>query len=158
MGGWPAVAYPDRVGFLLAKAHLALQAALDAELAPLDLTIAQYGTLTILADNPGLSSAELARACCVSPQSTAALVARLAAEGHLSRRPHAVHRRVIELRVTPKGKALLAKASGPVDRVENELILSELSHKEADQLRALLRRVLDRSRTRGVAPSLASSQ
>jgi len=144
-------AFPDQVGFLLARAKMALQAAMDAELAPLGLTIAQYGTLAILAAKPGLSSAELARECCVSPQSTAALVQRLATDGCLSRRPHPVHGRVIELRVTSKGKGLLARASGTVDRVERELLLCELSPEEQDHLRELLRRVLSRSRMRGVA-------
>ncbi len=126
---------------------------MDAELAPLGLTIAQYGTLTILAANPGLSSAELARACSVSPQSTAALVQRLAGEGYVSRRPHPVHSRVIELRVTPKGRAVLARASGTVDRVEGELLLSELDQEDRAHLRDVMRRVLTRSRSR-MAPSL----
>jgi len=145
-------AFSDRLGFLLAKAKMAIQAVMDAELAPLGITIAQYGMLTILAAKPGLSSAELARECCVSPQSTATLVARLAAEGCLSRRPHPRHGRVIELRVTPKGRGLLARASGTVDRVEHELLLCELSPEEQDHLRELMRRVLNRSRTRGMAP------
>lgn len=150
----PLVDYSNRLGFLMAQAHRALQCAMDAELAPLGLTIAQFGTLTILAAHPGLSSAELSRQCCVSPQSTAALVQRLEAEGCLCRRPHPLHGRVIELRITAKGRRLLYRASAVVDRLERDLLLGWLSAEEQDHLRQVLRHVLDRSRSRALPSSL----
>lgn len=117
---------------------------MDAELAPVGITVAQFGTLAALAANPGQSSAELARACSVSPQSMAALVRRLEAEGWAARRPDSRHGRVIELRVTPRGRAALARAAPIVDRVEAQVVLADLSEADQRVLRQALTGLIER--------------
>jgi hypothetical protein len=54
-------------GFLLVQAWHALRAAMDTALRPHDLTPFQYGALSVLARDPGLSGADLARACNLTP-------------------------------------------------------------------------------------------
>lgn len=139
--------FPCPLGFLLAKTHAGLRAVVDAGLAGRGLTIVQVSLLNVLAANPGKSSAELARALCVSPQSVAPMIGRLEVEGYLERRPHPLHRRVIECWITPKGAELVEWARPIVARVESELILAELSVDELKTLESLLGRVLDRVRT-----------
>ena len=56
------------IGFLLVQAWHALRAAMDTALRPHDLTPFQYGALSVLARDPGLSGADLARACNLTPQ------------------------------------------------------------------------------------------
>lgn len=144
--------FPCPVGFLLAKTHVGLRAAVDAVLAAHHLTIVQFNFLSILAANPGKSSAELARVFCVSPQSVAPLVVRLEAEGYIERRPHPVHGRVIECWMTPKGNEVLEITRPIIAGVESDLLLAELDPEELKTLEALLYRVLDRVRPRQNGP------
>lgn len=145
--------FPCPVGFLLAKTHAGLRAAVDAALAPHDLTIVQFSLLTMLAVNPGKSSAELSRVFCVSPQSVAPLIGRLESEGYLERRPHPVHRRVIECWITPKGAAILDATRPVIAQVESHLLRAELSAEEIKTLESLLYRVLDQVRARSGGPA-----
>ncbi|MGH9127935.1 MAG: MarR family winged helix-turn-helix transcriptional regulator [Acidimicrobiales bacterium] len=139
--------FPCPLGFLLAKTHVGLRAIVDAELAPYGLTVVQFSLLNILAAEPGKSSAELARAGCVSPQSVAPQVSRLEADGYLERRSHPLHRRVIECRITAKGAEVLERVRPVVARLESEWILAELSPEELKVLEELLYRLLNRLRS-----------
>jgi len=59
---------PDPFGYVLKRTQLALRGAMDGALATLDLTTPQYAALSELAKEQGLSNAELARRCFVTPQ------------------------------------------------------------------------------------------
>ncbi len=140
--------FPCPVGFLLAKTHAGLRAAVDAELVAHGLTIVQFSLLSMLAANPGKSSAELSRVFCVSPQAMAPLVARLETEGYLRRSPHPVHRRVIECWITPAGESVLDATRPVIARLEAETLGAELSPEEVKTLEALLYRLLVQIRAR----------
>jgi len=66
-----------RSGFLLRQAWQELRAAMELALREHRLTPAQYGALSVLARDPGLSGADLARATDISAQSMNGVLASL---------------------------------------------------------------------------------
>ena len=93
------------VGYQLKRAQQALRAAMDEALRPQGLTTPQYAVLTALEAEAGLSGAELARRCFVTPQTMNEIVAGLEARGWVTRRRHAEHGRVLQTFLTDQGAA-----------------------------------------------------
>ncbi len=75
------------------------------------LTPPQYSVLSVAAAQPGLSGAELARDCMLTPQAASEIISRLAATGLLERRPGAGDRRLRLMVVTEAGRDLLSRAA-----------------------------------------------
>jgi len=86
----------DRVGYELKKAQHALRLGIDEELRELGVTTPQYAAMSVLAEEPGLSNAQLARRSFVTPQTMNQILARLGASGMVERRAHAEHGRVFQ--------------------------------------------------------------
>jgi DNA-binding MarR family transcriptional regulator len=93
---------------------------MDAVLAVLELTTAQYAVLVEITKSPGLSNAELARRSFVTPQTMNLIVQNLAKRKIIERNHSASHSRIINIEITPSGMALLRKAEGVVWEVEAE--------------------------------------
>jgi DNA-binding MarR family transcriptional regulator len=83
----------------------------QSERGHLGLTLPQYSVLSVAEAEPGLSGAELARDCMLTPQATNEIISRLAAAGLLERRPDARHRRLRRMVVTETGRDLLSRAA-----------------------------------------------
>jgi len=122
------------VGYALKRAATALRAAMDEALRPLELTVPQYSCLEVLAQRPGLSNAELARAVFVTRQSMNLVLRGLQDRGLVARASSAPHGRALPSRLTPAGRAQLGTASRAVREVEKRM-LGALS--AADQSRLL---------------------
>ena len=58
----------DPFGYILKRTQLALRGAMDDALVTVNLTTPQYAALSELSEEQGLSNAELARRCFVTPQ------------------------------------------------------------------------------------------
>ena len=71
----------------------------------------QYSVRSVAAAEPGLSGAELARDCMLTPQAASEIISRLAAAGLLKRRPDAGDRRLLLMVVTEAGRDLLSRAA-----------------------------------------------
>jgi len=112
----------------------------DERLAPYDLTVRQYGLLTLLSLEPELTMAELARQLGIARQSVHKVVDGLVEAGHVRRRPGADDRSR-RLEITDTAQYLLTRIDGPLERIEAEL-LGDLAPEEAEALRGLLQRVL----------------
>jgi DNA-binding MarR family transcriptional regulator len=111
----------ERLGLHIKRVEQELMAAKNAALRPLGLTVPQYAALLMLGDEPGLSAAALARACLVTPQTIATVLANLDAKGLVVRRPHPWHRKVVELHLTDDGRRLLARADTEAVAIERRL-------------------------------------
>ena len=129
----------DRVGYELKKVQHDLRLGMDAELKELDVTTPQYAALSVLAEEPGLSNAALARRSFVTPQTMNQILVRLEAAGLVERVAHPEHGRVLQSYLTKEGERLRQKCAERVDTVE-ERMLSGLSADERADLLALLRR------------------
>ena len=108
-------------GYLLRQAWNAFSAALETALRAHRLSGAQYAALSVLARNPGLSGAELARACNTTPQAINGVVANLEREGLVERRAHPTHGRILQASLTDEGRRRLDQATPAVRRVERTI-------------------------------------
>jgi DNA-binding MarR family transcriptional regulator len=85
------------------------------------LTGAQYAVLSVLARDPGLSGAELARACNTTPQAMNGVLATLEGNGLVGRRPHPTHGRILQVDLTPEGQRRLKAATPSVRALEKAI-------------------------------------
>jgi DNA-binding MarR family transcriptional regulator len=127
-----------RTAWILKRAERVTAAVLYETLRDLGLTPSQYGVLQALVRMEKASSADLARACFVTPQAMTGLVAGLERQGYIVRKPRRSSR-VIEATVTALGRRVFDEATERVERVDAELTAS-LSTEDAEQLRSLLER------------------
>ena len=84
----------ERPGWLLKRAQDALNAAMTAALRDFGATLPEYAVLTALAEEPGLSNADLARRAFVTPQTMNQLLRELEHKRWVTRRPHPDHGRI----------------------------------------------------------------
>jgi DNA-binding MarR family transcriptional regulator len=100
-----------------------------------DLTLPQMGIMFDVARIRGVSSAGLARARRMTPQTMSEIITGLEREGLLERRPR--HGRTLGLYLTPAGTARLTKAGTAAVGIEREM-LAALSAREQDRFRELI--------------------
>jgi DNA-binding MarR family transcriptional regulator len=111
--------------------------ALDAGLATVGTTLAQWDALRAIGRTPGASAHHLAIETFQSDQSFGALASRLVTKGLIERRPG--HGRRIEHRLTPAGARTLA-VGHPVAEAVLGSSFADLSERERSTLLALLLR------------------
>lgn len=129
---------PQRLLAALKSADTRIKTAKNAALAEAGLTHPQFTALRALCLDPGLTAAEIARRCQVTPQTMSALLPRMEAAG-LAQRRHNPRVGVVEVFPTDDGQAKYAEALQRLDAVEARLT-GELTAAEADQLCDLLDR------------------
>ena len=108
-------------GYLLRQAWQAFRGAMENALRAHGLSGAQYAALGVLARDPGMSGADLARASGTTPQAMNGVVVTLERDGLVERRPHATHGRILEITLTPEGKRRLDAASPAVRKLERTI-------------------------------------
>jgi DNA-binding MarR family transcriptional regulator len=110
-----------RSGYLLRQAWHAFRAAMEDALRPHGLNGAQYAVLSVLARDPGMSGADLARACNTTPQAVNGVLATLERESLVERRPHPTHGRILQATLTAEGERRLKAATPSVRRLEHAI-------------------------------------
>ncbi|GGS24306.1 MULTISPECIES: MarR family winged helix-turn-helix transcriptional regulator [Actinokineospora] len=140
--GGPAAPGLRELGATIRSAEHAISTRTAQLLRTLDLTVRQYSTMMVLAERPDLSGAHLARLCLVTPQSMAAILAKLAERELIERTPSDVHERVLLARLSAKGWAALRKADALTESAGARLT-GVLRPAERSQLRDYLQRVID---------------
>jgi DNA-binding MarR family transcriptional regulator len=126
-----------RSGFLLRQAWQAFGRAMDAALRAHSLTPAQYGALSVLARDPGVSGADLARGSNTTPQAMNGVLATLEREGLVERTPHPTHGRILQVTLTSKGKGRL-EAAHPAVRGLESAIEEEFTRDEIEAVKRWL--------------------
>lgn len=132
----------NRVIWAARRAGMALNAAKEQQLRPLELPVSHYAVLAAIAFKTGATGAEIARELGVSPQNVASLTVRLERRGLVERQAHQRHRHVLEVIITPKGEKLLDAADAAVIELEKR-ITAVLGEQDAEVLRGLLERLAD---------------
>ncbi|NJQ01710.1 MarR family winged helix-turn-helix transcriptional regulator [Streptomyces zingiberis] len=128
--------------YAVKQVELAVRARLDEVLRPAGITVPQYTALSVLARRDGLTNAELARSSFVTPQATGDLVTALERRGLVARRADPAHGRRLLIRLTERGRDLMAGVDAEVRALE-ELMTGDLSARE----RGAFRDYLNRART-----------
>jgi DNA-binding MarR family transcriptional regulator len=136
----------DLVGYQLKRAQHSLRAAMDEGLRSQGLTTPQYAVLTHLEADAPLSGAELARRCFVTAQTMNAILVGLERARLVQRAAHAKHGRVIQARLTKRGRAKVKGAHQTVFGIE-ERMLSEMTAAGRRTLNETLRRLVENLRT-----------
>jgi DNA-binding MarR family transcriptional regulator len=148
-------AVDDRLGHMVKSLEQELSGAKDAALRPMGLTVPQYQALLVIADTPGISGAELARRCLVTPQTMTTVLGNLTVKGLIERRTVPGQGRAMETTITAAGKRLLGRADKKIVEVE-ELLSGQLTKADQQSLRKLLEKC--RSAFANVAPAAAEAE
>jgi DNA-binding MarR family transcriptional regulator len=123
--------------YLVGRMDRVVRRAMGNVLTAHGLSVNQFATLSVLDRRSGLSNAQLARRALVSPQSMNEVLLTLEQRGLVGRRAHPDHGRILQARLTAKGRTLLARCDEEVHQVEARMV-SSLSEDEQAALRGAL--------------------
>jgi DNA-binding MarR family transcriptional regulator len=112
----------ERPGWLLKRAQDALNSAMTTALRGPGATVPEYAVLTALADEPGMSNADLARRAYVTPQTMNQVLRELEKRGWVSRHPHPGHGRILQAELTAEGRRVLGGCHQAVAAVEEQML------------------------------------
>jgi DNA-binding MarR family transcriptional regulator len=142
---------------LLKRAELAVRGCAEAVLLQFDLTPAQFLVLFRLkyATAP-VSSADLARAAGIRPQSVVDIIGPLERDGLIRRREAPEHRRILRITLTAAGEQLFARALPAAAQLERELLYN-LTAAELSGLRKGLEKLLANAEVHDLHPLMRRS-
>ncbi|MCW9707196.1 MarR family winged helix-turn-helix transcriptional regulator [Fodinibius salsisoli] len=115
---------------------------MDEQLDAVGVTTPQYAALSILEEDQGLSNAELARRCFLTPQTMHKIIGGLEAKRLVERKADPSHGRKINTLLTSEGKKLLKKAHKIVQNIEGEMT-SDLTEEEIEETRKNLAQCIE---------------
>ena len=130
------------VGYMMRRILNTVAQEIEREMAPSDLTNAQWIPLFKLFMGSASTVAELARECQLDAGAMTRLLDRLEAKSLLKRVRSSEDRRVVNLELTAQGRVAAQQIPAALCRVQNAH-LRGFSHAEWETLKSLLRRVLD---------------
>lgn len=128
----------DRPGFLIKKAQAVLHAHMTRALHEHGVTLTQFAVLTALAEEPGLSNADLARRAFITPQSMNETLRDLEQRAWVTRSRHPTHGRILRIELTDAGRATLQACEETVTVIEQRM-LADLDAGQRRQLASALR-------------------
>lgn len=129
-----------RLGLHIKAAEQAMMAAKTEALRSFGITVAQYAAMLSLYYVPEQSSAQLARAAAVTPQTMATVIAKLEQKRLVTRHPSSDHAKVLIASLTPEGETLVLRADEAARRIEQRMA-EAFTVKEREQLTEMLGRV-----------------
>ena len=129
-----------RLGLHIKAAEQAMMAAKTEALRSFGITVAQYAAMLSLYYVPEQSSAQLARAAAVTPQTMATVIAKLEQKRLVTRHPASDHAKVLITSLAPEGEALVLRADEVARRIEQRMA-EAFTAKERQQLTEMLGRV-----------------
>ena len=130
-----------KLGYLVKNAQHEFRIRMDEALRRLRVTTPQYAVLSNLEEHPGLSNAQLARKCFVTPQTMNRIVISLEKNGLVERRAHEHHGRIRETALSKLGAEKLHAAHELVAEVENA-VFAGIPEDEKQILAALLAKIV----------------
>jgi MarR family transcriptional regulator, multiple antibiotic resistance protein MarR len=132
----------EAVGALIGLARKTMIQRIDAELAPFDVSAAQWLVVLLVGENAVSSATGLCDKLAYDPGAMTRLLDRLERKGIVRRVRVPGDRRTIQLELTDSGKALYPKIIAAIADVNNDL-LRGFSRDEVNQLEGYLRRMLE---------------
>ena len=132
----------DRPGYLIKRAQSALNAHMTRALHEHGVTLTQFAVLTALADEPGLSNAELARRAFITPQSMNETLRELEQRTWITRTRHPTHGRILQTELTDQGRTTLQTCDAAVTVIEQRM-LANLDPDQRRHLATALRSCID---------------
>ncbi|MGU3650171.1 MarR family winged helix-turn-helix transcriptional regulator [Mycolicibacterium sp. A43C] len=142
MGDDIAVELTDNILWLLKQAFYFSLTSVNDSVKPHGVSTAQIGVLRQLANQPGLSAAELARRLLISPQGVQLAVTALEKRGLVERKQDPQHGRILQTFLTDEGRSISAAVVSDAVKA-HDAVFGVLSRAEQEQLRELLSRVVE---------------
>jgi DNA-binding MarR family transcriptional regulator len=139
--------------YLLKRAELAVRGCAELALAEVALTPSQYFILFLVKTGEASSSAELARAMGVLPQSMTELIAPLEQRGSIVRRPDPANARILRIELTAEGRRLFARGTEIAMRLEREL-LEDFDERELARLNRAFTTLTQKAEAHSYHPKL----
>ena len=127
----------NRIGYELKRAQHSLRLRMDEALKGHGVTTPQYAAMSVLAEQPGLSNAQLARRSFVTPQTMNQILGRLETLGLIERREHPEHGRVLQAYLTRGGERLRDECDSTVAAVEKRMVWGLSEEEQRRLLQAL---------------------
>jgi DNA-binding MarR family transcriptional regulator len=132
-----------RTFYLIRQVSNLVRTVIERGLDELDITPAQYTLMNWLVEREAVTSAMLARALHVSPQTMNTLISALHKRGLVDRRSDATNRRILLISLTAQGRDAVTTCNRIVDRLEDEYF-EQLGATELVAFRHTLERLMTR--------------
>jgi MarR family transcriptional regulator, organic hydroperoxide resistance regulator len=110
-----------RAAQMMKRILIHFRSQMDEILRPQGVTTAQLQVLKAIREEPGVSGAQLARSCYVTPQSAQSLLIGLEEDGWIIRRKDRGNDRILAAHLTAEGEALLLTAEKAAKVIEGKL-------------------------------------
>jgi DNA-binding MarR family transcriptional regulator len=147
----------DSVGYLIRRLYTLLLARFEGALAQADFTLTQWIVLIQLREGVARTASDLASDLDHDSGAITRVLDQLEQRGFLQRRRSSQDRRVVELRLTPAGKAI-AEELLPLVVDQTNAALAPLSKSEFLQLHGYLARLLGHAQTAGTESEPSASR
>lgn len=134
----PRVRTQQRLTYLIGNLDRLLRRQMSDALAPLGVTLAQYTALSVLEARGALSNAQLAVRSFITPQSANEVMSAMAARGFVTREADPSHGRVILLRLTDEGSAILRECEQVLRPLERRMLGDDLTAGDVAQVQRTL--------------------
>ncbi|MGN6369200.1 MAG: MarR family winged helix-turn-helix transcriptional regulator [Phycisphaerae bacterium] len=125
------------IGYLLRQAAAAVRGEMDAAFAEIGVTSPQFVVMTMVQAYAGISNAALARVAMLTPQTVNMIVRNLEGRRLLEKAADPGHGRILQLRLTEKGAAVLAECRRRSQKVQSRMV-SGLKREEEGVVRKWL--------------------
>ena len=127
-------------GYNARRAALTIISVFLERMAQYELRPVDFSVLSLIANNPGITSRQLCGALDILPPNLVGMLRHLEGRGVIEKRDHPTDRRAQGLHLSAAGKKLYAKAQRTATELEVDA-LGDLSVEERETLHSLLRRV-----------------
>ncbi len=132
---------PELIGYHLRRAQVHLFADFARTMAEAQITPGQFGVVSLIGANPGLTQSALARAVGIERSTMVAVIDTLQERGMVERKPSPVDRRSYALVLTGNGENLMERLL-PMVRAHERNVARNLSAAEKERLIELLMRLI----------------
>ena len=132
---------PELIGYHLRRAQVHLFADFARTMAEAQMTPGQFGVISLIGANPGLTQSALARAVGIERSTMVAVIDALQDRGLVERRPSPVDRRSYALMLTADGAQLLDRLT-PLVRAHERNVARRLSASDKEKLIELLTKLI----------------
>lgn len=129
--------------YLVKWVEMAVRAQAERAMRDMPVSGSQLFALVLLRERGEVTSADLARMMRLTPQAMTTLLKSLREEGYIHRRTDSAHARRLLMRLTDKGRAILAEAHALSPGIEDNL-LEGFTGEERRTLKRLLARIARR--------------
>jgi DNA-binding MarR family transcriptional regulator len=145
---------PTRTFYLINRVNAAVNVQMERILRPLEITVTQYTCLSRIRGHEVMSSAKLARAHRVSPQTMYEMIINLEKRGFLKREKARENKKQLVVSLTRQGHKILDLCDRKMDEIE-PLIFAGINTAHHALFRELLQTVIENT-TRGEVAEVAN--